>query len=362
MQYKFNRHYLKALLNNSQKQYIKGNISEKDYELIKKIIKEIMYGNPSFSQISKLDSLPVIQNRFTKLKETLGMDMVDKLLYISDAIVRHNCYYNAKKEYHKNTSKDIVTDVLKFYYDYDKQEFNYLNSFVNIGIPKVEIVSNNFINRNRYNECVHTIPFYDLNFVRTIKHNIRYDYATLCHEFRHLLDTKNMNKFIMEYNALSEINAIYMELYYQKIKVKEDKKYNNGIKERMNFLWDTAVQVYWYMRLLKLLDNNKDLTYKMIEEAFEIPNSRELKIALLDLSSDVVYSNITYLIGILKGIDLCTIALNDKESAKEMANKLCSIMSVEEFIPKNIEDILGNEFTIGENNIRTYKEFVKKIK
>lgn len=62
MQYKFDRKYLKSLLEDSQMKFETGEISKEDHELLLHMIKELIYGADGRIKKTKIDSLNLIQS------------------------------------------------------------------------------------------------------------------------------------------------------------------------------------------------------------------------------------------------------------------------------------------------------------
>ena len=359
--YKFDRYYLKSLLKDSKLQYNDGIISKCDYDLIQTIVNNLLHGNKFKCNNTKIFDLDIINSKMNRLKQELGMDLIEKLFYISDSIVSYHSYYKIYKDYYKESNIDLVTNVLNFYSNYDYEQYKYLDSIVHEPNSQLEIVKNNFINRKIYFSGLLTIPFYEIEFIRIIKENRLYDEAVLCHELRHMIDIINTNISSLDFNAYSEVNSISMELYYEFEKQKSNDEYKIGIKERMNQLRYIAKQVNAYMELLIVTENDK-LSIDMIEEIFDLKTKKELRDTLLELSNDSGYELITYFIGTIKGIYLCNIALDDKKEAKKLQDKICSILTSNSFIPKNIENKVGKEFNIRESDIKIYKKFNKILK
>ena len=115
------------------------------------------------------------------------------------------------------------------------------------------------------------------------------------------------------------------------------------------------------MDLLIHIENNNHLTNGMLAEIFELRTQKDFRDILLDLSNDFGYQLITYFMGILKGIRLCNIALEDPKASIELQDKICSIMVSDRFIPTNLESVLGRDFTIDDNDVKVYKKFIKKL-
>lgn len=360
-QYKFDHHYLKSLLKDSKLQHNDGIISKKDYDLIETIVNNLLHGSNPKNDSTKIFDIDIINSKLNRLKQELGMDLIEKIFYISDSIVRTHSYYKTHKDSYKESDIDLVTNVLNFYSNYDYRQYRYLDSIVHKPNSQLEIVKNNFINRKLYFSGLLTIPFYNLEFIRIIKENRLYDEAVLCHELRHIIDIRDTSISSFDFNAYSEVNSISMELYYEMKNIKSNSEYKIGIKERMNQLRYIAKQVNNYMELLIVAENDK-LSIDMIEEIFDLKTKKELRDTLLELSNDGGYELITYFIGTIKGIYLCNIALDDKKEAINLQDKICSILASDTFIPKNIEDKVGKEFNIRESDIKVYKKFNKKLK
>lgn len=362
MQYKFNRKKLRSLLLDSQKQYENGTISQNDYNMLKTVIKNLIYGEAQNKEVLTSNNIDTIFLKLNVLKDELGDEFIEKLLYLSYAIIESSSYLKTIDDSCKQASNDLVEKILKFYFNCDKQQFNYLNKFVHNKQSFLEFVSNNFINRKRFETSIQALPFYNLNFVRIFKENRLYDETSLCHELRHILDISKLNINSLDLNIFSETNPIAMEFYYEVSKLKENKNYKAGIIERVNYMRYMATQVNIYMNLLIQIDNFNHLTKRMIGEAFRVKTKKDFQNALISLNSEEIYGEISYFIGGLKGMHLCNIATTDLKSSLRLQDKICSIMVTEEFIPKNIENVLGKDFAIGENDITTYRQFVKKIK
>ena len=360
-QYKFNHRYLKILLRDSKKQYSEGEISKNDYDLIQVIINNLLYGRNLENGINKIYDMDIISSKLNKLKQELGTDLIEKIFLISDSIVRANPYYKLHKDSHKQSDKDLVVNVLNFYSNYDYSQYKYLDSIINVKNSQLEIVKSNFINKNIYSSGLLAIPFYNLEFIRIIKENRLYDEATLCHELRHMIDIRNININSLDFNAYSEINSISMELYYEMKNIKVYDEYKIGIQERMNQLRYIAKQINNYMQLLIVNENDK-LNIETLKEIFDINTKKELQDILLELSNDEIYELITYFIGTIKGIYLCNIALENKKEAIYLQDKLCNILTSHTFIPRDIEETIGNDFSIREGDIKVYKKFIKKLK
>ena len=128
----------------------------------------------------------------------------------------------------------------------------------------------------------------------------------------------------------------------------------------MNSLRGISSQLIPCMNLLIQMANSNMLNIKMIEETFEIKEKEDLYDILADLDTGQIYQLISYFIGTIKGIYLCDMAIDDLKSALELQDKLCSILVTDKFIPENIADVLGSEFVIGENDIKTYKKLKDK--
>lgn len=358
MQYKFNRPYLYSLLCDCKKQYKNGIISKSDYELLKYIIKELIYGSKQNNYNIDISNIDFINDKLNRLRNELGMDVIEKLLYISASIIRDGKYIELPSDCYKQTSKNLVENVLEFYYNCDEQKFKYLSNFVSKQISQIEIVSGN---RTRFSNNLLILPFYNLEFLRICKNDRLYDEACLCHELRHSLDIKEMNINSLDFNIFSETNAIAMELYYGLKKSNINSKYKVGIKDRMNDLMDKAININIYMDLLINTEKCNSIK-KAIDKMYCAHKNTEIQDVLADLNSGSVYDDIIYFVGILKGIYLSEIALQDPKSSFELQDKICSIMNTEQFIPHNIENILGKDFKIGIKDAKTYKKFIRKLK
>ena len=360
MQYKFDRKYLHNILLDSEKQYKNKLITKDEYDLLQIIIKNLIYGE----KIKKIkltpDNLDVIGIKLNIIKNELGNNIIEDLLYISDSIIRNSSYYRIPCDFHKQSSEELVKKVLEFYHSCNEEQFNYLNSFANQR-SQLEIVNKNFINKKYFETNIQALPLYNLEYVRVLKENRLYDEAGLCHEFRHILDIQKLNINALDLNVFSETNPIAMELYYQMSKLKEDKNYKAGIIERLNYIRYMAIRINSYMDLLIQIDNYNRLKKSMIVDAFKVNNKKQYESVLKCLSKDSAYEEISYFIGGLKGIYLCMTALEDPNASLELQDKLCSLMVTDRFIPKNIESVLGKDFIIGENDIEAYKKFIKKL-
>lgn len=361
MKYKFDKGYLNILLLDSKTKYKCDYLSKDDYILLQTTIKNLMNGNKQRSKRQIPNNLDIINIKLNGLKGQLGIETIENLLYVSDAIIKNSSYIKLPNDSYKQDSEDLVKKVLTFYLNCDEQQFKYLNKFVHSPISQLEIIPNNFINRNRFRSSLQALPFYDLEFVRIKKKNRLYDEASLCHELRHVLDIKTLDMNSLDLNIYSETNSIAMELYYQMKKLNTNPNYKAGIIERMNYLRYLATQINAYMDLLLQMDSSNCLNRNMIEESFDIHTKKDLQNILIDLDSNQGYEEISYFIGILKGIHLCNIALEDIKASLQLQDKICSVMTTNQFIPENTENILGSNFSIGENDIKTYKEFIKKF-
>lgn len=361
MQYKFNRHYLYSLLVDSQNKYDEGMLSISDYKLLNKMIKELILGAKPNDKKIKLNNLDTINFKLNILKSELGIDTIETLLYISDTIIRDSSYIKLCDDYYKQSSPQLVTNVLQFYKECDKKEYDYLNEFTHSSLSKLEIVTGNPINKERFETTVLALPFYNLDFIRIVKENRLYDEASLCHEFRHILDIRKLSNNSLDLNVFSETNSIAMELYYEMLKIDSNYGYKTGIEGRLNYLREMAIYVKMYMELLLEIDNYNCLTRKMVENIFNVHSKEKMHATLLDLDCDSGYRYITYLVGILKGIHLCNVASEDSKESFKLQDKVCSIMEGNYFIPRNVENVLGKDFVIGEKDIENYKIFIKKL-
>ena len=361
MQYKFNRQYLQSLLVDSQNKYKEGILSRSDYKLLNQIIKELILGSKQNVKKKKLNKLDTINFKLNILKNELGMEIIETLLYLSDFIIRDSSYIKLSDDYCKQSSSELVDNVLKFYKDCDEKYYNYLNEISHNHISQLEIVTGNNVNKEIFETSVQILPFYDLDYIRVVRENRLYDEATLCHEFRHALDMRKLSNNCLGFNVFSETNSIAMELYYEMLKKDSNPGYIVGINSRLNHLRQMAIYVKMYMELLLEIDNYNCLTKKMVEDTFNAHSKEKLHKTLLDLDYDSGYRYVAYFVGILKGMYLCNVALEDPKQSFELQDKLCSIMVGNYFVPRNLEDIVGNNFVLGEGDIETYKSFIKKI-
>lgn len=356
MQYKFNRPYLYSLLYDCNKKYRKGIISQEDYELLKYIIKELIYG--SKQSYYNMDNFDFIGVKLNQIRDELGMNIIEKLLYISASIIHSGKHFKISNDYYKQTSKNLVENVLDFYYNCDEQKFKYLSDFVSNQFSQIEIVSGN---RTRFSNNLLILPFYNLEFLRLCKSDRLYDEACLCHELRHSLDIKHMNINSLDFNAFSETNAISMELYYELKNLHINSKYKVGIKERMNDLMDKAMNINIYMDFL-INTEKYNFSKKAIDKVYQLHKEIKIQDVLADINSGFIYDDIIYFIGTLKGIYLSEIAMQDPNDAFELQDRICSVMNTEHFIPQNIENILGKDFEVGMKDVKVYKKFIKKLK
>jgi len=370
--YRFNRGYLYSILMDSKKQYKKGNISKEDYEFIQTNIKELIYGNHKVEideellydknrQKKKSYDLDMINLNVANLKKELGIPFIITLYDISDAIRKMTSYYTLCENPTNKTDNELVTKILEFYADYNKDQFEYLNIFAHKS-HQLEIMQHNpFIQKHFESESI-VLPFYDTDFIRIIKENNLYDEAHLCHEFRHALDVRSINKNTHNLNSLREMNAIGMEFYYQMSKVDENPDYKNGINKRLIDFKCIAHKINIYMRVLLLSNLKNYLTEEMIEGVLTPRDNYQLKNLLAELTDNSVYECITYFISVINGMKLCNIAQEDPKSSIEIQDRACSIMTSDTFVPQNLEDVLGSDFTITQEDIRIYDQFQKKLK
>lgn len=361
MQYKFNRQYLQSLLVDSQKKYNEGILSRSDYKLLNQIIKELMFGNKTNDKKMKLNKLDTINFKLNILKNELGMETIENLLYLSDYIVRNSSYIKLNDDYYKQTSSELVDNVLNFYKDCDEKYYNYLNEISHNSISQLEIVTGNNVNKEIFETSVQILPFYDLDYIRVVRENRLYDEATLCHEFRHALDIREVSNNSLDFNVFSETNSIAMELYYEMLKKDSNPGYKVGIDSRLNHLRQMAIYVKMYMELLLDIDNYNCLTKKMVEETFNVHSKEKLHSTLLDLDHDSGYRYVAYFVGILKGMYLCNVAQENPKQSFKLQDRLCSVMVGNYFVPRSLEDVMGKDFILGEVDIETYKSFIKKL-
>lgn len=361
MQYKFNRQYLQALLVDSQKKYNEGILSRSDYKLLKQIIKELILGSKTNDKKMKLNKLDAINFKLNILKNELGMDVIETLLYLSDFIIRDSSYIKLNDDHYKQSSSELVGNVLNFYKECDEKYYNYLNEISHNNISQLEIVTGNNVNKEIFETSVQILPYYDLDYIRVVRENKLYDEATLCHEFRHILDIRKTSNNSLDFNVFSETNSIAMELYYEMRKKESNSGYKVGIESRLNHLRQMAIYVKMYMELLLEIDNYNCLTKKMVEDTFNAHSKEKIHKTLLDLDYDSGYRYVAYFIGILKGMYLCNVALEDPKQSFELQDKLCSIMVGNYFVPRNLEKIMGKDFTFSDKDISTYKSFIKKL-
>ena len=195
-QYKFDRHYLKLLLEDSKQKYHNGDLSKKDYALLQVIINDLIYGNNQKSSTLKMDNLHTLNSKLNRLKEELGMNTIEKVFYISDSIMTNSSYFKLSSDHDKKSSKDLVTNVLKFYQEYNQEQYEILNKVAHGPLLQLEIVPSNFMNRKLFSTYLSALPFYNLDFVRIVKENRLYDEATLCHEFRHVIDIQKIDTWL----------------------------------------------------------------------------------------------------------------------------------------------------------------------
>lgn len=356
MQYRFNRKYLKFLLQDSLELYRNKIIDFEQYSSIKEDVQYLLDGTSydGNNGISIKKKLIEGTKHLLMVRDLLSFSTLESLLNISEEIILNPPSKVVYPKIYPHKRNSIVEKALEFYRMYDIEEYDYLKKFINMDYQPLEIVPLLDPYRHRYNDVKMVLSYYGLSYVRVIDTITDEVYGSLVHEFSHIIDKKNTDD--VETNYLNEVNSIFKELLFSI----QNSKFKNQIVSRLNILKGDANVLYTILELSKKVDKNHILTLDMIGEVINTGHFELILNTLNDISSDYFLDSVTYTLGTLLAIHLCNIADYDMNSAREISNRIKVYLDKDLSINDLFNLDLGLDLKQYKTDLKEYKKFIKK--
>lgn len=345
MEYSFDKNELKSKLKESKRLYKNGIITQNEYNIlmrqIKMLLGHVKKEKSSFPSLK--EKLTKINNMLVYYDQMLTDDSVTTLETLVDNVLDDEIPKPKEISYPVG-NEELLKLVLDLYKEVSSDDSDFLSELANNGKLEISLPKYSFDMTS-----ITQLLYYNDFYIRIVRSNTVYDACSIAHEFRHILDRKNTTK--IEGNVLSEINPIFMELYFNSKLYKENNTFGEAIIDRLYDNYKIASNINSFLALLNCRYNIASATDDIIYECFNCSNELDLLDIIDDLSSGLFSLNFDYFIGTIGAINIYYKALDNIYDALKIVNKIAYNISS----PIELDDVLKY---LGSDSVEQYHNFV----